>query len=196
MNTVKKASEGLTIGKLIKELKKVYSDISTSKLRFLESQGLVNPKRGVNKYRVYTKDDVKRINFILKMQKEFYLPLEVIKEKLKSKEYEEYLKDGKELKNLQLDLKEDLKDEQKPRFLPCEDLKKKIKISQDFIDDLIDHELVEYKNDNGKIMINSEDINIVRMAKELSSFGIQGKHLKICRCLKILLYGIHLLFSR
>jgi len=178
MNTEKKSSNGLTIGKLIKELKKIYPAVSTSKLRFLESQGLLSPKRGLNKYRVYSNDDVKRINFILRMQKEFYLPLEVIKEKLKSKEYEEYIKEGRELRNLTLDLGEDF-EEQKNEFLSSDSLKKKLRLSQGFIEDLMDHDLIEFKNDNGKIMINNSDLEIIKMAKELSRFGIQSKHLKM-----------------
>ena len=96
--------ESLTIGKLIKELKKAYPDLTSSKLRFLETQGLVTPKRSVNKYRVYYRDDIEKINYILKMQKEFYLPLDIIKEKIKSKEFKDYLESGKDLKNLQLKL--------------------------------------------------------------------------------------------
>lgn len=179
MNTAKKVNKGFTIGRLIKELKKIYPGVSTSKLRFLESQGLINPKRATNKYRIYLKEDIKKINFILKMQKEFYLPLDVIKKKLKSKEYEEYLKDGKELRSLQLGLGEDFEEVQKDKFIISDTLKKKLKLPQGFLEDLMDHDLIEYKNDNGKIMINGDDIDIIKMARELSRFGIQGKHLKM-----------------
>jgi len=179
MNADKKKGEGLTIGKLIKELKKVYPDISTSKLRFLESYGLLSPKRGINKYRAYLKDDIKRINFILKMQKEFYLPLDVVKEKLKSKEFKEYMKEGKDLKNLKLDLGEDFEKEQKNKYFTHDALNKKMRLHQNLLEDLMDHNLIEYKNENGKIMINSGHVDIIKMVRELSRFGIQVKHLKM-----------------
>jgi DNA-binding transcriptional MerR regulator len=179
MNTANETKKALTIGRLIKELKKAYPDISSSKLRFLESQDLVKPKRGLNKYRIYTADDVKKINFILKMQKEFYLPLDVIKRKLQSKEFEDYLKEGKELTNLQLDLGEDTDNKKENNFIAFESIKKKLKVTQDFLEDLMDHDLVDYKNENGKILINSADLDIVKMSRELSRFGIQGKHLKM-----------------
>jgi len=179
MKDSKKPSTGLTIGKLIKELKKLYPDVSTSKLRFLESQGLVRPKRGGNKYRVYTADDIKKINYILKMQKEFYLPLDVIKKKLRSKEFEDYVREGKEFKNLKLDLADDSKNGKESKYISSEAVKKKIKLSQDFIEDLVGHELIEHKNDNGKIFINSDDLDVIRKAKELSRYGIQVKHLKM-----------------
>ena len=117
MNPIKKDKpESLTIGRLIKKLKKAYPDLTGSKLRFLESQGLIVPKRALNKYRVYYREDIERINFILKMQKEFYLPLEIIKEKLKSKEFKDYLESGKDLKNLQLKLGEEFKQEQQEKY--------------------------------------------------------------------------------
>lgn len=180
MNPIKKDKpESLTIGRLIKKLKKAYPDLTGSKLRFLESQGLIVPKRALNKYRVYYREDIERINFILKMQKEFYLPLEIIKEKLKSKKFKEYLESGKDLKNLQLKLGEEFKLEQQEKYYTIEELKKKLKLSQSFIEELLDHDLVEWKTDNGNSVINGDDIEIIRMAIELSKYGIHIKHLKL-----------------
>lgn len=116
MEKDKNTTDSITIGKLIKELKKTYPDISSSKLRFLESQGLVSPKRALNKYRVYGKNDIKKINFILKIQKDFYLPLEIIKEKINSKEFKEYIKNGKSIENMQLDLGKEFKEMQKSLY--------------------------------------------------------------------------------
>lgn len=180
MNEIKKDKpESLTIGRLIKKLKKVYPDLTSSKLRFLESQGLVIPKRAFNKYRVYYRDDIEKINFILKMQKEFYLPLEIIKEKFKSKEFRDYLESGKDLKNLQLRLGEEFKQEQQEKYYTIDELKKKLKLSQSFIEELLDNDLVEWKNDNGSSVINGGDIEIIMMAIELSKYGIHIKHLKL-----------------
>ena len=72
----------ITISELVTKFKKYYPDISASKIRFLESRGLIEPKRTPSKYRIFTKEDILKINFILKMQKDYYLPLEAIKEKL------------------------------------------------------------------------------------------------------------------
>jgi DNA-binding transcriptional MerR regulator len=172
--------ESLTIGKLIKKLKKAYPDLTSSKLRFLESQGLINPKRSGNKYRTYFKEDIEKINFILKMQKEFYLPLDIIKRKIKSKEFKDYLDSGKDIKNLQLKLGEEFKQggQHKDQYT-IDEIKKKLKLSQSFIDELLDHDLVEWKNENGDLVINGSDIEIIKMAIELSKYGIHIKHLKL-----------------
>jgi DNA-binding transcriptional MerR regulator len=179
MNTEKYIKKGISIGKLIKQLKKSYPDIRSSKLRFLESQGLINPKRGINKYRLYTEDDIKRINFILKLQKDFYLPLDVIKEKLGSKEFKDYGERGMSLKNIQLEFEGEFDIEKSKKYFTVEELKKKLKLQQSFIDDVIDHDLVDSKNNNGELLINANDIRIVEMVKELSKYGIQIKHLKM-----------------
>jgi len=179
MDKDKNTTDSITIGRLIKELKKIYPDISSSKLRFLESQGLVNPKRSLNKYRVYTKSDIKIINFILKMQKDFYLPLDIIKEKLNSKEFEVYMKDGKNIEKLQLDLGKEFKEIQKNMFLSPDELKKKLKLSKSFVDDLINYGLIGTRDEAGKMIIDENDIIIVKMAKELLKYGIHVKHLKM-----------------
>jgi len=172
-------TDSITIGRLIKELKKTYPYISSSRLRFLESQGLINPKRSLNKYRIYTKSDIIKINFILKIQKDFYLPLDIIKEKINSKEFKEYIKNGKSIENMQLDLGKEFKEIQKSKMLTPDELKKKLKLSQSFINDLIDYNFIESIDDNGKKIINGDDVQIVKMAKELSKYGIQIKHLQM-----------------
>ena len=71
-----------SIGEVINLLKPEYSDVTVSKLRFLESQGLVQPSRSASGYRVFTEEDVRRIEYVLKEQRDHYLPLKVIKSKL------------------------------------------------------------------------------------------------------------------
>ncbi len=71
-----------TIGEVINLLRPEFSDISVSKVRFLESRGLVQPRRSASGYRVFTDEDVKRIQYVLTEQRDHYLPLKVIKSKL------------------------------------------------------------------------------------------------------------------
>lgn len=70
------------IGATVSSLRKEFPDISVSKVRFLESEGLVTPLRTPSGYRKFTPQDVERIRYILTMQKEHYLPLRVIAEHL------------------------------------------------------------------------------------------------------------------
>jgi len=74
--------EHLSIGEVLAELHDEFPDITISKIRFLESQGLVNPERTPSGYRKFYAHDLARLRWILHQQKEHFLPLKVIKERL------------------------------------------------------------------------------------------------------------------
>jgi len=74
--------EHLSIGEVLAELSDEFPDITISKIRFLESQGLVNPERTPSGYRKFYAADLTRLRWILYQQKEHFLPLKVIKERL------------------------------------------------------------------------------------------------------------------
>lgn len=71
-----------SIGQVLNVLQPDFPDISISKIRFLESEGLVSPERAPSGYRRYAQKDVDRLRYILTVQKEHYLPLKVIREHL------------------------------------------------------------------------------------------------------------------
>jgi DNA-binding transcriptional MerR regulator len=71
-----------SIGDVLNQLRDEFSDITISKIRFLESQGLVDPERTPSGYRKFYPADVERLRFILRQQREHFLPLKVIKERL------------------------------------------------------------------------------------------------------------------
>lgn len=72
----------LTIGKVVKRLQQQYPDLSVSKVRYLQDEGLLNPSRTPSGYRLYSQRDVRRLETILYLQKNRFLPLSVIKEEL------------------------------------------------------------------------------------------------------------------
>lgn len=75
-----------TIGQVLSQLDGEFPGISASKIRFLEDKGLVHPQRTNTGYRKYSAQDVEQLRFILQLQRDRYLPLKVIKEKLDSGE--------------------------------------------------------------------------------------------------------------
>jgi len=76
------AAAGLAIGRVLTLLKPEYPDISISKIRFLEAEGLLTPDRAPSGFRRYSKADIERLRYILSAQKNNYLPLKVIRENL------------------------------------------------------------------------------------------------------------------
>jgi DNA-binding transcriptional MerR regulator len=72
----------LSIGEVLSKLRSEFSDITISKIRFLESEGLIEPQRTPSGYRKFTNSDLERLRFVLLAQRDQYLPLRVIKENL------------------------------------------------------------------------------------------------------------------
>jgi DNA-binding transcriptional MerR regulator len=75
-------SSHLSIGEVLNILREEFPDVTISKIRFLESQGLIDPERTPSGYRKFYESDVSRLRWILHQQKENFLPLKVIKERL------------------------------------------------------------------------------------------------------------------
>jgi len=73
-----------SIGQVLATLKGDFPDISISKIRFLESEGLISPERAPSGYRRYDTADVERLRYILSVQRDHYLPLKVIREHLEA----------------------------------------------------------------------------------------------------------------
>ncbi|NNF70066.1 MAG: MerR family transcriptional regulator [Acidimicrobiia bacterium] len=73
---------GRSIGEVIAELRTEFPELSVSKVRFLEGQGLVEPDRSPSGYRLFSDSEVERIRYILRQQRDHYLPLKVIRSKL------------------------------------------------------------------------------------------------------------------
>src|SRR3954463_7980607 len=71
-----------SIGEVLDNVKTEFPDIPISKIRFLESEGLITPERTPSGYRKFYPDDVERLKSILRLQRDEYLPLKVIKERL------------------------------------------------------------------------------------------------------------------
>jgi DNA-binding transcriptional MerR regulator len=86
----------LSIGEVLDLLKVDFPDVTISKIRFLESQGLVDPERTPSGYRKFYDGDVERLRWILRQQREHFLPLKVIKDRLE-RDGDAYLRGPAEL---------------------------------------------------------------------------------------------------
>ncbi|MEJ7766002.1 MAG: MerR family transcriptional regulator [Acidimicrobiales bacterium] len=72
----------MSIGEVLGQLRPEFSDITISKIRFLEAEGLVEPERTSSGYRKFSREDLGRLRYVLATQRDHYLPLRVIKEHL------------------------------------------------------------------------------------------------------------------
>src|SRR3954466_11298058 len=72
----------MSIGDVLAQLRPDFPDVTISKIRFLESEGLVEPDRTASGYRKFSRDDLSRLRYVLSAQRDHYLPLRVIREHL------------------------------------------------------------------------------------------------------------------
>src|SRR4051794_18609929 len=74
----------MSIGDVLSQLRPDFPDVTISKIRFLEAEGLVEPERTASGYRKFSRDDLARLRYVLSAQRDHYLPLRVIKEHLEA----------------------------------------------------------------------------------------------------------------
>src|ERR1700744_2520703 len=79
MSTTSGAHAFMSIGEVLGQLRGEFPDVTISKIRFLESEGLIEPQRTSSGYRKFSRDDIGRLRYVLAAQRDNYLPLRVIK---------------------------------------------------------------------------------------------------------------------
>lgn len=160
-------SKLFNIGHVLAELNKDFQDLSPSKLRFLEEQGLVSPQRTASGYRKFTQLDIERIRIILELQRDQYLPLKVIRA---------YLADLDEGKQPSLPSGASVN----PQHLRQARSKTYTKIEM-IAETAISDALISEAQDVNLIGVEpfeSKDVEIARAIVHLQRFGIAPRHLR------------------
>jgi DNA-binding transcriptional MerR regulator len=159
----------LTIGAVCGRLKAEFPDISISKIRYLEDQGLLSLRRTQGGYRLFSEEDVERLETILRLQRDEFLPLRVIRQELASPSA------GKDRKRRPLGLagRED--------DLDLAELCRRAGISGELARELEDYGLLEPRSDEGEKRYGESDIDIAVACARLAQFGIAPRHLRAFR---------------
>ncbi len=167
----------LSIGQVVNLLRGSYPDLSNSKIRFLEDEGLITPHRTPKGYRQYSKDDVDRLEVILHLQKTRYMPLNVIKQRLDNAEdlstlaYEVGLLSD-------VPLKAEPK-ETKQKLHPIEDVPDMLGVNISFVRQLAENDLIRIiRSPKNRELIDGRDFEIIRYCSELSRFHIEPRNLR------------------
>jgi DNA-binding transcriptional MerR regulator len=156
-----------TIGSVCEELREQFPDISVSKIRYLEDQGLITPRRTRGGYRLFAPDDVERLTTILRMQRDEFLPLRVIREAL----------DGPGATS-------ERSRRRSPGILGREDeideaeLCDRASVSPELVRELEEFGLVMSRLDAGGRVYRESEADIVAACARLARFGIDARHLR------------------
>ena len=156
-----------TIGAVCEELRSTFPDISVSKIRYLEDQGLIAPRRTRGGYRLFSPEDVERLATILRMQRDEFLPLRVIREELAgpgaTADRARRRSAGLTEPEVEIDLTE-----------LCE----RASVSPDFVRELEEYGLVLSRSEGGERWYRESEADISAAGARLARFGIDARHLR------------------
>ncbi|MCC6755563.1 MAG: MerR family transcriptional regulator [Solirubrobacterales bacterium] len=168
--------KALTIGAVATVLSKEFDDVSISKIRYLEDQKLVSPRRTAGGYRLYSQADVDRLRTILRLQRDEFLPLRVIRQELSGGPSISGLSSGTGSPNTSRRAK--LIGTSSSRF-SLEDVTEETGASAEFIGELAEFGLVEPRIEGGTRIYDETDVEIVRAANELAKSGVGARNLRL-----------------
>ena len=157
----------LTIGTVCGMLKDDFPDISISKIRYLEDQGLLAPRRTQGGYRLFSEDDVERLETILRLQRDEFLPLRVIRQELASPA----ARDRKRRRAL---------DAEEPE-LDLDQLCERAGIDVRLARELEDFGLLTSRTEGGQKRYSELEADIAQACGRLAHYGIAPRHLRSFR---------------
>lgn len=167
----------LTIGKVVKRLQQRYPDLSVSKVRYLEEEGLLNPSRTPGGYRLYSQADVNRLETILHLQKTRFLPLQVIKEELERGDGSASALVAGSVLPISITQADD--EETANRLHPIDRMPEVAGCPVSFVRQLAEVGIVPLKRSpHGRDLVDGRDLPLIRVCHELSRFGIGPRNLR------------------
>ncbi len=172
----------LTVGAVVRALRAEFPDVSISKVRFLEAEGLVTPSRTGSGYRQFTADDVERVRYVLRAQRDLFWPLKVIRENLDALDRGLTPGEGADLRPrppepapdpavptpAELGTGRDLR-------LTAAELASSSGLDAPVLADLVAHGLLRPGGDG---LHGEADLRVARAAAGLAAYGIEARHLR------------------
>jgi DNA-binding transcriptional MerR regulator len=156
-----------TIGAVCEALREEFPDISVSKIRYLEEQGLITPRRTRGGYRLFAQEDIDRLTTILRLQRDEFLPLRVIREALEgpgaSAERSRRRNVGLTGQEGEIDVAE-----------LCE----RASISREFLRELEEYGVIQSRIEGGDHFYRESEADVAAASARLARFGIDARHLR------------------
>jgi DNA-binding transcriptional MerR regulator len=166
----------MTIGEVVETLSRSHPDITISKIRFLEEEGLVSPERTGGGYRKFTQADVARIELILRLQKDHFLPLAVIRDKLKDFEKGRL---PAELRPVAAKAEAVALPFEDVETVPIEKAPNALGLPLTFIRELVEFGLLAPVKGEGGDELTRRDVAVAHAAWDLRRYGVEPRHLRM-----------------
>jgi DNA-binding transcriptional MerR regulator len=177
--------KAMTIGAVTKALKQEFPDISISKIRYLEDQKLLSPRRTPGGYRLYAQSDVARLRTILRLQRDEFLPLRVIRQELASGRAQEpdvvpsraVRAAGGGGRRAAVSVTA----EQNAVLYSLEDVVEDTRADPSLIRELEEYGVIKGQSRAGTKYYDETEREIVRAVTELARYGVGGRNLRVFR---------------
>jgi DNA-binding transcriptional MerR regulator len=171
--------KALTIGAVCKILQSEFDDVSISKIRYLEDQKLLSPRRTSGGYRLYSQSDVERLRTILRLQRDEFLPLRVIRQELAA---------GGDLdlggggdRRSGGPVRRAILVNTSSAYLTLDELLEETGARAELVAELENFGIVQAEKRDGRTVYDETDREVVRAANELSRVGVEARNLRIFR---------------
>jgi len=167
--TAPKREHLIRIGEVVSRLRAEFPDVSISKIRFLEDEGLIAPERTPGGYRLFSEGDLERLETILRLQRDEFLPLRVIRDELAAPGATERKRRrpgglGERVETIDLD-----------------ELCSRAGITREQAKDLEDFGLLASRGSGGEKRYAETDIDIAVVCAQLTRYGVDARHLRTFR---------------
>ena len=159
----------IRIGEVVRRLSAEFPDVSISKIRYLEDEGLVMPERTRGGYRLFSEEDVERLETILRMQRDEFLPLRVIREELDAPG----AKDRKRRRPAGV--------EESVERIDLDELCRRAGISREFAKELEDFGLLSASGSGGDKRYPETDVDVAAVCLQLQHYGVAPRNLRTFR---------------
>jgi DNA-binding transcriptional MerR regulator len=169
--------KAVTIGSVCKALLQEFPDISISKIRYLEDQKLLAPRRTQGGYRLYTQTDIQRLRTILRLQRDEFLPLRVIRQELAGgrSEREVTPSDGRALRRTAVTVRDP------GSMYSLEDVVEETGADPKLVRELEEFGVIKPESRGGVKYYDETEQEIVRAVSELARYGVAGRNLRVFR---------------
>jgi DNA-binding transcriptional MerR regulator len=168
----------VTIGAVCKALEQEFPDISISKIRYLEDQKLLSPRRTQGGYRLYTASDIQRLRTILRLQRDEFLPLRVIRQELAAGRAEHEVAAPGESRSLRRAM---VTARDSGALYTLEEVCEETGAEASLVSELVDFGVIKGDQRGGVRYFEETEREIVRAVSELARYGVGGRNLRVFR---------------
>jgi DNA-binding transcriptional MerR regulator len=170
--------KAVTIGAVCKALRQEFPEISISKIRYLEDQKLLSPRRTQGGYRLYTQGDIQRLRTILRLQRDEFLPLRVIRSELAAGRTDTDVAapgDGRSMRRALVNTPNEA------ALYSLEDVCEETGADPTLVRELVDFGVIKGETRAGVRYFEETEREIVRAVSELARYGVGGRNLRVFR---------------